>query len=110
MVNHKTRKKEPPIAEKFKKEVNKLEKKEKRLEVFILISGIISSIGFAVSLFSLGGISGGAIGASRENLYGIIFVIGMFLAWSLIVISWLRKNMKKRDKVDIKKLLKETER
>lgn len=98
--------KELRAMEKLKKEQEKIEKKEKRREVFIVILAGVSIIGAFVSLFFLAGMTGAVLGATRNNLYGLIFIIVSLLVWSIVVLLYSRGNREKKE-LDIKKLVRE---
>jgi len=83
-----------------------IEKKDKIREIFIMGLGIISVIGAFVSLFFLTGMTAAAIGPARSNVYGLVIILASLLVWSLVVVLYSRKNMRKKG-LDIKKLVRE---
>jgi hypothetical protein len=78
--------------------INELERKsrnkEVRREVFVKILGVISFIGFALSVFFLTGITGSVIGKAKENVAGAMFVVILFLIWLVAVFLW--SNLRKK--------------
>ncbi len=92
---------------KLEKEIKKV-KKDKKKEMFVVFLAIVSIIGFAVSLFFLVSITGAAIGGGRSNLYGLIFIVISLLMWTVAELIWIKN--KKKEEIDIKKLLKDLER
>ncbi|GEM_PF-6695022 len=82
--------------------------KEKRRRVMILSLAVISIAGFALSLLFLLGITGAAIGPSRGNLWGMVFIIISLLIWAIAEMLWVKGKREKE--VDIKKLLEDVEK
>ena len=91
------------LKEKVIKKEKILGKKEKRTKRMVFSLAIISIIGFTISLLFLAGITGGTIGNTRSNLYGLIFIITSLLIWAVAELIWLKNKSKKE--IDIKKLL-----
>lgn len=92
---------------KLAKDIEKV-KKEKRTEFIVVSLAIISIVGFAVSLFFLVGITGAAIGGTRSNLVGLIFIVVSLLIWVIAELVWIKNR--KKEEIDVKKLLKDLER
>jgi len=82
-----------------------LEKKEKRTRKIVFSLAFISIIGFTISLLFLAGITGGTVGSTRSNLYGLIFIVASLLIWAVAELIWLKSKGKKE--IDIKELLEE---
>jgi len=73
----------------------------------ITFFGIISIIGFVISLVFIIGITGGVIGATRANVYGLIFIIVPLLIWSILSILRIKRKEKE---VNISKIIEEAQR
>ena len=59
------------------KEIKRV-KKERKTEVFVFVLALVSIAGFALSLFFLVGITGAAIGSSKNNLFGLIVIVSSY--------------------------------
>src|SRR4030043_2433743 len=94
--------------EQIEKEEEKLEKKEKRRRIMILSLAVISIAGFALSVLFLVGVTGAAIGPSRGNLWGLIFIILSLLIWAIAEVLWIKGKRKKE--VSIKEILEDVEK
>ncbi len=89
------------------KEIKRV-KKERKTEVFVFVLALVSIAGFALSLFFLVGITGAAIGSSKNNLFGLIVIVVSLLMWTVAELVWLKNR--KKEEVDVKKLLRDLER
>ena len=95
------------IEEERRKE-EKLEKKERRRLTVILSLAVISIAGFALSVLFLIGVTGAAIGPSRGNLWGLIFIIISLLVWAIAEMLWIKGKRKKE--VSVKEILEDVEK
>lgn len=93
------------LKERLLKREKLLEKKEKRTRRVVFSLAFISIIGFTASLLFLAGITGGAVGSARSNLYGLIFIVASLLIWAVAEVIWLKSKTKKE--IDVKKLIEE---
>jgi hypothetical protein len=102
--------KEEPVQSKQElvQKQKKLLKNQKSLESLIKITAFFAIIGFIISLILLTGITGAAVGKSKENYLGFSFVIIFLFIWTItgIVLSGLKRKENK-EKIEIKKLIKE---
>lgn len=84
-----------------------ISEKEKILDIFILVFAIVAIAGFGVSLFFLSRITGRVIGASQENLYGVIVIITILLCFCVVVLLRISIKKRRRKDVDIAKIIEE---
>jgi hypothetical protein len=102
------RKKEQKLASKVLEEEIKIIETQKRRDKIIMSLTIISIIGFLISFLFLVGITGAAIGPTRENFYGLTFILISMLTFAIAELLWARE--KKKKEVNIRNLLIELER
>ncbi len=102
------RKKGLKLSEDIIEEKIKTEKITKRRNKLIMVLAVVSIAGFLVSFLFLIGITGAAVGETKGNLYGLIFIIISLLTWIIAELLWVRE--KKKKEIDIKKLLQELEK